>query len=109
MARPRSYRGPTPVPQISDLEALGHLIRHRRLELELRIDDAASGCGVAANVLSRLENGRPIGVDRLLRILFGLGLGMIVTTKESALLFEPRRFDDVHTPDARDDEAEKGQ
>ncbi|WP_413196039.1 helix-turn-helix domain-containing protein [Pararobbsia alpina] len=95
----RSYRGPTPVPQIRELEGLGHLIRHRRLELELRIDDAAHACGVAANVLSRLENGRPIGVDRLLRILSGFGLSMIVTTKEMASQFDPARPDVASTSD----------
>ncbi len=59
MARTLSTPGPRPDPQIQNLAGLGQLIRNRRLELALRIDDAAHACGVAANVLSRLENGGP--------------------------------------------------
>lgn len=92
MARSLEQPGRAPAAQISTLDALGQLVRHRRLELGLRIDDAAHACGVAPNVLSRLENGNSVGVDRLLRILSGLGLGMLVTTKENALRYvrEPR-------------------
>ncbi|WP_197339138.1 helix-turn-helix domain-containing protein [Ralstonia solanacearum] len=89
MARTLSIPGPRPDPQIQNLAGLGQLIRNRRLELALRIDDAAHACGVAANVLSRLENGGPVGADRLLRILSGLGLSMLVTTKEDAIRFRP--------------------
>lgn len=64
-------------------------MRHRRLELALRIDDAAHACGVAANVFSRLENGGAVGSDRLLRVLTGLGLIMLVTTKNDALKLAP--------------------
>lgn len=82
MARFLSDPG-TPVgPRITSLAELGDLVRNRRLELRLRIDDAAHACGVAANVFSRLENGGPIGADRLLLVLGGLGLTMLVTTKE---------------------------
>ncbi|WP_426103526.1 helix-turn-helix domain-containing protein [Massilia sp. TSP1-1-2] len=84
MARSLSHPG-TPVgPRIASLADLGDLVRNRRLELRLRIDDAAHACGVAANVFSRLENGGPIGADRLLLVLAGLGLSMLVTTKEHA-------------------------
>lgn len=84
MARSLSNPG-TPVgPRITSLTDLGHLVRNRRLELRLRIDDAAHACGVAANVFSRLENGGPIGADRLLLVLDGLGLTLLVTTKEHA-------------------------
>ncbi|QPI51414.1 helix-turn-helix domain-containing protein [Massilia antarctica] len=84
MARTLSVPG-TPVgPRMSSLADLGDLVRNRRLELRLRIDDAAHACGVAANVFSRLENGGPIGADRLLLVLAGLGLTMLVTTKEHA-------------------------
>jgi len=85
MARKLSTPGPTRGPQVRDLAALGQLVRNRRLALALRIDDAARACGVAANVLSRLENGSPIGVDRLLRVLSGLGLSLLVMAKDDAL------------------------
>ncbi|MFL9868673.1 helix-turn-helix domain-containing protein [Paraburkholderia fungorum] len=91
MARSLDSPGPKPAPQAQDLGELGELVRHRRLELGLRIDDAAHACGVAANVLSRLENGKPVGADRLLRVLSGLGLAMLVTSKEEAMWYGPAR------------------
>lgn len=87
MARSLSTPGPSPDPLVKDLASLGALVRNRRLELSLRIDDAAHACGVAANVLSRLENGGTVGADRLLRVLSGLGLAMLVTTKSEAMFF----------------------
>ncbi|MEW6343884.1 MAG: helix-turn-helix domain-containing protein [Pseudomonadota bacterium] len=91
MARSLDPAGPRPAPQVADLDELGELVRHRRLELELRIDDAAHACGVAANVMSRLENGKPVGADRLLRVLSGLGLAMLVTSKEEAIWYQSPR------------------
>lgn len=64
--------------------ALGALVRNRRLEQSMRIDDAADLLGVSSNVLSRLENGHPVGSDRLLRVLEGLGLTMLVLTKSES-------------------------
>lgn len=84
MARTLAAPGPPSHPQVQNLAGLGQLIRNRRLELALRIDDAAHACGVAASVLSRLENGAPVGADRLLRILSGLGLCMLVMSKNDA-------------------------
>lgn len=98
MARSLEQPGQPPAAQISTLDALGVLVRHRRLELALRIDDAAHACGVAPNVLSRLENGNSVGVDRLLRILSGLGLGMLVTTKENALRYAAEQRSDMPVP-----------
>lgn len=89
MARALSPPGPRPDPQVKDPSGIGALVRHRRLELALRIDDAAHACGVAPSVLSRLENGGPVGSDRLLRILAGLGLAMLVTPKDEALVVQP--------------------
>jgi transcriptional regulator with XRE-family HTH domain len=88
MARTLDQPGSQPDAHIEDLAQLGELVRHRRLDLTLRIDDAAHACGVAANVLSRLENGKPVGADRLLRVLSGLGLAMLVTSKETARRYE---------------------
>lgn len=89
MARKLSAPGPQSGPYILDLQTLGETVRNRRLELSLRIDDAAHACGVAANVFSRLENGGPVGVDRLLRVLSGLGLMMLIATKNEAMSLAP--------------------
>lgn len=86
MARTLSAPGPRSEPHVRDLSGLGTMVRNRRLALGLRIDDAAHACGVAANVMSRLENGGPITSDRLLRILNGLGLSLLVLSKDEALL-----------------------
>lgn len=87
MARSLETPGSRLGPQVLDLDTLGELVRNRRLALALRIDDAAHACGVAANVLSRLENGNSVGVDRLLLVLSGLGLGMLITGKEEAVRY----------------------
>ena len=89
MARTLSEPGTPPEPQVNDLAALGSIVRHRRLALALRIDDAAHACGVASSVLSRLENGGAVGADRLLRILTGLGLMMVVAAKGDTVLMPP--------------------
>jgi transcriptional regulator with XRE-family HTH domain len=89
MARTLSAPGARPGPQVNELTALGSIVRHRRLELALRIDDAAYACGVAPSVLSRLENGGAVGSDRLLRILAGLGLMMVVGAMDETVLLQP--------------------
>jgi transcriptional regulator with XRE-family HTH domain len=94
MARTLETPGPRPDPQVLNLGVLGGLVRHRRLALALRIDDAAHACGVAQNVLSRLENGKSVGVDRLLMVLSGLGLGMLITPKEEAMRYRPEPASD---------------
>jgi len=81
MARTLSRPDFSAVPWARDLLALGRLVRNKRLEQSMRIDDAAALIGVSANVLSRLENGHPVGADRLFRILDGLGLNMLVVAK----------------------------
>lgn len=69
-------------PIVKDVNSIGQLVRHRRLSLAMRIDDAARTCGVAVNVLSRLGNGGTVGADRLLRMPSGLGLAMLVVTTD---------------------------
>ena len=55
MARtlPRPIASPDPLAQ--DLAALGALVRNRRAQNQMRIDDAADMLGVSKDVLSRLE------------------------------------------------------
>lgn len=69
-------------PDVSDLTDLGKLVRNRRAKAKLRIDDAAALCGVSSDVLSRLENGKPVTADKLLLVLDGLGLRMLVVPTE---------------------------
>ncbi|MDP9877599.1 transcriptional regulator with XRE-family HTH domain [Variovorax boronicumulans] len=74
-------------PQIRTLEDLGLTVRSARARGRLRIDDAAAFIGVSADMLSRLENGKPVTTDRLLKVLEGLGLEMLVVPKSQALRF----------------------
>ncbi len=62
---------------------LGPVVRARRREQSLRIDDAASLSGVSVDLLSRLENGKgSVRLDKLLSVLDGLGLALVVGPKE---------------------------
>ena len=69
--------------QITDPSELGRLVRQRRREQSLRIDDAASLSGVSVDLLSRLENGKgSVRLDKLLTVLDGLGLAMVIGPKD---------------------------
>ena len=62
---------------------LGRVVRARRREQSLRIDDAAALSGVSVDLLSRLENGKgSVGLDKLLTVLDGLGLALVVGPKD---------------------------
>jgi transcriptional regulator with XRE-family HTH domain len=81
----RTLPRPTTVePLARDPAALGRLVRNRRAQSGLRIDDAADMLGVSKDVLSRLENGRSIGLDKLFKVLGGLGLNMLVVTNQQS-------------------------
>ena len=71
-------------PRVRTLQELGTLIKNRRAESSTRIDDTADMVGVSKDVLSRLENGRPIGTDKLLTILEGMGLNVLIVDKPTA-------------------------
>jgi len=71
-------------PVASDLQALGRLIRNRRAHSMLRIDDAAALIGVSKDTLSRLENGRAVSTDKLMKVAQGLGLTFFVMDKSLA-------------------------
>jgi transcriptional regulator with XRE-family HTH domain len=73
-----------PDPRAADLKALGALIRNRRGQSQLRITDAAGVMDISPDMLSRIENGRPIGADKLFQILDGLGLQLLVVTPDEA-------------------------
>ncbi|WP_454735680.1 helix-turn-helix domain-containing protein [Cupriavidus necator] len=45
------------------------------------IDQAARHCGVSVGMLSKLENGKGVNLEHVLRVLDGLGLMMLVVPK----------------------------
>lgn len=78
MSRKLPPINPSTPQEIRKLEDLGQIVRNQRALGRLRIDDAAALCFVSSDLLSRLENGRPITMDKLLKVLDGLGLRMLV-------------------------------
>jgi transcriptional regulator with XRE-family HTH domain len=92
----RTLPQPTSVnPLAGDMAALGQLVRNRRAQSELRIDDAADMLGISKDVLSRLENGRSVSLDKVFKVLNGLGLNMLIFTNQqiSAVLDAVEPFD----------------
>lgn len=76
---------PQTLHQVTSPEDLGLHVRSVRKSLELRIDDTASFSEVSVDLMSRLENGRSgVRLDKLLKVLDGLGLTLLVATKEEA-------------------------
>lgn len=81
---------PVPYPDnhaFSTMAEFGAFIRSARTQQQLRIDDAASLCGVSVQLLSDLENGkdRKIGMPKALQVAQRLGLVMFVMPKERAV------------------------
>lgn len=77
---------------ITNLHALGELLRAHRKQQGLRIDDAAALHGISVDLLSRLENGKgSVRTDKLLAVLEGLGLSLVIAPKEHPAL---RQFGD---------------
>lgn len=81
MARALPEFIPDVSPTVPTLAHLGKLVRNRRAQAKLRIDDAAALSGVSSDVLSRLENGKPVTVDKLMLVLEGLGLRLLAVPK----------------------------
>ncbi|MBS0454257.1 MAG: helix-turn-helix domain-containing protein [Proteobacteria bacterium] len=71
-------------PEIHTLAGLGAVVRNKRAQAQLRVDDAALASGASADTLSRLENGRPVTSDKLMALLSGLGLSMLVVDSVQA-------------------------
>lgn len=67
-----------------NLNDLGKIVRNARAHGQLRIDDAAALLGVSSDLLSRLENGKPVTTDRLFKTLDGFGLQILVLPKAIA-------------------------
>lgn len=85
MARRLPSTHPASDPRVDGPEGLGAAVRNARAQARMRIDDAAAFCGVSADVLSRLENGKSITTDRLFKVLEGLGLEVLLVSREQAL------------------------
>jgi transcriptional regulator with XRE-family HTH domain len=67
---------------VTALRDIGAHIRAARRRQGLRIDDAASLCGVSVDLLSRLENGKGgVGTDKVLLVLDALGMELFVAPK----------------------------
>jgi transcriptional regulator with XRE-family HTH domain len=71
-------------PLAGDMAALGRIVRNQRARSQLRIDDASDLVGVTHNVLSKIENGQSVGLDKLFKVLNGLGLKLLVVTPTEA-------------------------
>ncbi len=77
---------PIPLPEKSTIESVaefGAFVRSLRTQQGLRIDDAASLCGVSVALLSALENGKPrgVGLDKALQIAHQLGLALLAVPR----------------------------
>ena len=101
MARKLPTPDPTMSPRVKSLSDLGRLVRNTRAQGGLRIDDAAHLAGVSSDLLSRLENGKPVTADKLLALLDTLGLSLLVMPHtDAARLLKRTRVD--NTTDPRD-------
>ena len=89
MARNLPILDPTATWHVDDMAGLGKLVRNQRAINRLRIDDAAALCGVSSDVVSRLENGRPVTLDKLMLILQGLGMHLCVLPARHAVAIAP--------------------
>ncbi|WP_194726186.1 helix-turn-helix domain-containing protein [Noviherbaspirillum malthae] len=70
------------------LKEIGEVVRAQRNAEQLRIDDAAALCGVSVDLFSRLENGGRVTSDRLLKVLDGLGLSVLIVSKDQTPLLQ---------------------
>lgn len=91
------------VRMINEMLDVGQLVRSKRRQQKLRIDDAAALTDVSVDLFSRLENGKgAVWLDKLLQVLDAMGLCMIVASKKSdlvsALLRANAIAQEVHSP-----------
>ena len=65
--------------EVSDLKAVGALLRTKRKQMKLTQTDAAGLCNVGTRFISELENGKPtMHFDKALKVLkrFGFSFGI---------------------------------
>ncbi|MFM0356531.1 HAD domain-containing protein [Paraburkholderia nemoris] len=84
MPIPSSAQNNSANPLAFNLLALGKLVKDTRLRCTLNVRDAADSIGVSSGVLTRIENGKSVGTERLFKVLTGFGLAMLVMPKGDA-------------------------
>lgn len=111
MARKLPTFDPTASQEVRKLEGLGKLVRNQRAQAQLRIDDAAALSFVSSDLLSRLENGKPITTDKLLQVLDTLGLRMLVVPAHDVMLLKSELdvMRAVHNTDGQPSDTGSGQ
>ena len=63
--------------EITDLKAVGGLLRHKRKKMGLTQNDVAGLCNVGIRFVSELENGKPtMQFDKALKVLNSLGFAL---------------------------------
>lgn len=71
---------------VFDQETLGDLVRARRKELSLTLEEAAERLGVSKRLLLDMEKGRRgVRIDTVIRILNLLGLDLMVRGRANRL------------------------
>ena len=84
MARKLPAVDPDLSPLAQGLPELGLIARNARARGGFRIDDAAQLAGVSSDLVSRLENGKPVTTDKLLKLLDTMGLALLVMPQAQA-------------------------
>lgn len=84
MARKLPPVDPALSPLALGLPELGRIARNARAQGGFRIDDAAQLAGVSSDLVSRLENGKPVTTDKLLKLLDTMGLALLVLPQAQA-------------------------
>ncbi len=63
--------------EISNAADIGRIIKQKRKDDDLTLEEAAAVCGVSYPFLSALENGKEtVRLDKLLQVLKGLGIDL---------------------------------
>lgn len=88
MARKLPIHDISATPLVRNLIDLGKLVRNQRAQSRLRIDDAAALSLVSGDLLSRLENGKPVTTEKLLAVLESLGLRLLVLPTAAVVQLE---------------------
>ncbi len=82
MARNITAADPILAQRVGSIPGLGAAVRAQRQSQRLRIDNAASLCGVSVDALSRLERGQgAVRLDSLLKVIDGLGMALVLCPK----------------------------
>jgi HTH-type transcriptional regulator / antitoxin HipB len=68
--------------KISNAEDIGRIIKQKRKDDGLTLEEAAAVCGVSYPFLSALENGKEtVRLDKLLQVLQGLGIDLSASVR----------------------------